>query len=141
MTGQTLERSEAFEDLRQAVGGELTPHALVEPAFARLKFAIAATGSATASQLDLLVLLRHALRHREGQLTSQPVMPVPIWRGWHAGAIQPVRCGIETHEAGGSVSFHALPWRPEWLAGIPHDGVDGSAAAADAPSGSPSLAG
>ncbi|WP_425985270.1 protein DpdF [Ensifer sp. R-19] len=100
------------------------------PAIERLRHALCES-PCLASQLDLAVLLRQALRHehaRRGYKVSPTVLVthsrLSDFRGWE-------KAGLEVEAASSGVHVTALPWQPDWLGNgrrFTVEGVDGLAA-------------
>ena len=110
------------------MGGSSGGDRPAEPPYWRLMGALTSDGH-PASAADFLSLLRHALRHRTGQIVSDARLTVPA-RLLPDDPNLPGRFGLEAIRVGDSSLVHAHAWRPDWLPDVPPTGVDGPAAAA-----------
>ena len=111
-------------------GNDVTAPEQAPPPIARLFGALEGAG---ASSLDLAVLFRHVLRQEGGALRVPAGIGMPSAKEWKA-------VGVEAVPVGDAFLIEGLPWKPEWLANVPQDGVDGTASKAcprrrDDPSG------
>jgi hypothetical protein len=97
------------------------------PAIRRLGRALAARD---ASPANLAVLLRQTLRYWSLTSGLEAIEPwVPAGGRWPASAAEWRSFGMEAQPSQGGFTLRALPWRPDWLADVPLDGVDAVAMA------------
>lgn len=100
-----------------------------EPAFERLRMALAKPGSR--SPLDLAVLIRHALGYENGRRQSEDdaTLRVPIGGGW-PNETDWRRVGLNAQRLPPSWHVRSTGWRPDWLPGSKQQAVDRTAAMA-----------
>ncbi|MDS4027279.1 MAG: protein DpdF [Candidatus Contendobacter sp.] len=100
-----------------------------EPAFERLRMALAKPGSR--SPLDLAVLIRHALGYENGRRQSEDdaTLRVPIGGGW-PNETDWRRVGLNAQRQSPSWHVRSTGWRPDWLPGSKQQAVDRTAAMA-----------
>lgn len=124
-----LEGTQAFDALRQLLEGESQDDwcASVEPSIERLRAALCSTTS-EASQLDLAVLLRQALR-REDARRNYEVSPSVIVKHPRLKTFSSWKTvGLDHHSVEGGWRVTANSWRPDWLECAGLRGVDDIAA-------------
>ncbi len=100
-----------------------------EPAFERLRAALANPGSR--SPLDLAVLIRHVLGYENGRRQSEDdaTLRVPIGGGW-PNETHWRRVGLNAQRQLDSWHVRSTGWRPDWLPGSKQQAVDRTAAMA-----------
>lgn len=124
-----LEGTQAFDALRQLLEGEPQDdwRASVEPSIERLRTALCSTTN-EASQLDLAVLLRQALR-REDARRNYEISPSVIVKHPRLKTFSAWRkVGLDHHSITGGWRVTANAWRPDWLESAGLRGVDDIAA-------------
>lgn len=100
-----------------------------EPAFERLRAALANPGSR--SPLDLTVLIRHVLGYENGRRQSEDdaTLRVPIGGGW-PNETHWRRVGLNAQRQLDSWHVRYTGWQPDWLPGSAQQAVDEAAAMA-----------
>jgi ATP-dependent DNA helicase RecQ len=113
----------AFARVRAALRGDRVsaPAEAMPPPYSRL---LAALQRGNASQLDLAVLTRHALRCEERFSGAAPVVEAQA-AAQMPSAAQWRNCGITATARNGGFVLQAQPWEPTWLPDVPDNGVDG----------------
>ena len=110
-----------FEALRARLAGEdVSAPPDSPPPIVRL---FGALDGASASPLDLAVLIRHVLRQEGGALRVPAGSGMPSAEDWAA-------VGATAIPVGNAFSVEGRPWKPEWLPNVSDEGIDAAAAQA-----------
>jgi superfamily II DNA/RNA helicase len=124
-----LHGAEAFDALRELLSGAPQEdwRAPTEPSIERLRFALE-DSTAQASQLDLAVLLRQALRREDARREYEVSPHVVVKHSRLSGFTSWKRVSIGSERIAGGWRVTAESWRPEWLETTGPLGVDDVAA-------------
>ena len=122
----------AFRQLQETLLGNVpwTEVDYTSPPFRRLSTAVAMYGHKDGpSDVDLVGLIRHALRGHHFDVGGRPYLDVPAQMLQGIATDHLAAARLELIERGPHSRLYAKPWVPSWLPHVPADGVDGPAAA------------
>ena len=128
-----LQGAVAFQGIAVQLRDGTEPEApIAHPGLARLSQALHcrfASGVGRPSELDLVVLVRQALRFHELQVPGAglPRLWAPSGQGWPSAELW-AQVGVTARSEEGGFIVQARPWLPAWLPNATPEGVDAASA-------------